>query len=180
MSRRVISMAAVRTPASAPCPAPMLAVTASRSAVALIRAGSAPIAAAMPGAGDPQRLVRGDGGGGHPAGPGRGGRGDGLPGGQGLLFFQVDELAGPPHAVQSGDVAGRVGDGVHQAGDDGDGLGHFHADSAGRPPAQPAVPVPVIVAAGGVQDADGRARRAGRSAAGGPAGDRRPGRCGTR
>ncbi len=40
-------MAAARAPAVAPCPAPMLAVTASRSAVALIRAGSAPVAAAM-------------------------------------------------------------------------------------------------------------------------------------
>ena len=48
MSRRVISMAADRALAVAPCPAPMLAVIAQRSAVALIRAGSAPIAAAMP------------------------------------------------------------------------------------------------------------------------------------
>ena len=73
--------------------------------------------------------------------------------------LRKDHLAGPPHAVQLGDVAGRVGTGVHQAGDDGDGLGHFHPHRAGRPAAQPAVVLALVPA---VQDADGRAgRRAG-------------------
>ena len=46
MSRRAISMAAARPAVLAPCPAPMLPRIISRSAVQLIRAGSAPIAAA--------------------------------------------------------------------------------------------------------------------------------------
>src|SRR6266536_3371451 len=68
-----------------------------------------------------------------------------------------DHLAGPPHPVQFGDVAGRAGGGAGQAGDDGDGLGHLDADGAvaGLPahPARRAVTV--------VQDADGHARRRG-------------------
>jgi len=44
--------------------------------------------------------------------------------------LRKDHLAGPPQAVQSGDVAGRVGGGVHEAGDDGDGLGYLDADRA--------------------------------------------------
>ena len=69
-----------------------------------------------------------------------------------LLFFQVDELAGPSHAVQFRDVAGRVGGGVHQVSDDGDSLGYLHADRA-WPPAQPGVTFAVI---GCLHDADGR------------------------
>jgi hypothetical protein len=47
MSRLMMPMAAARVAVVAPWPARMLAVAASRSAVALIRAGSAPIAAAI-------------------------------------------------------------------------------------------------------------------------------------
>ena len=67
--------------------------------------------------------------------------------------LRKDHLAGPAHAVQFRDVAGRVGGGVHQAGDDGDGFGYLHADRA-RCPAQPAVTSAVLAAV--VQGADGR------------------------
>ena len=90
-----------------------------------------------------QRLVGGDSGGGHLVRPGGGGGGDGLTGGQGLLFLQVHQFGRPPQAVQFRDVAGRVGDGVHQAGDDSDGLRYFHPDGAAGPrhiPSWPASP----------------------------------------
>src|SRR5260370_12073373 len=61
--------------------------------------------------------------------------------------LRKDHLGRPPHPVQVRDIAGRVGNTVHEAGDDGDGLGHLDPDRA-------VVRLPARRGAVVVQDAD--------------------------